>query len=68
MIQKLLCLLLGHKTVYSAFTGQIARVDTAFVRNVATPVYTLERSDFCRRCGTRVHYDKQSSEDVEDGS
>lgn len=55
MIQKLLCWLLGHKTVYKAFTGQTAVVDGVFDRNINTPVMIWERSKFCLRCGTKVH-------------
>jgi len=57
MIQKLLCWLFGHKTVYKAFTGQTVAVDGHFDRNITTPVMTWERSKFCLRCGEKVHQD-----------
>lgn len=57
MIQKFLCWLFGHKTVYKVFTGETVLVDGAFDRNVNTPILMWERSKFCLRCGKKVHED-----------
>ena len=68
MIQKLLCWLFGHKTVYRAFTGQTAVVDGAFDRGLTMPVMVWARSKFCLRCGTPVHQTvkgKSSTEEEE---
>lgn len=55
MIQKLLCFLFGHKTLYKAFTGQIATIDGVFDRDIKTPIMTWQRSKFCLRCGKKIH-------------
>ncbi len=55
MLQKLLCWLFGHKTIYKAFTGQTAVVDGVFDRDVKTPINVWERSKFCLRCGKNIH-------------
>jgi len=57
MIQKLLCWLLGHKTVYKAATGQTLVADGAFDRDIRYPLMRWERSEFCLRCGKKVHED-----------
>jgi len=51
MIQKMLCWLIGHKTVYRAFTGQTTVVDGTFDKNIVTPLMKWEKSEFCLRCG-----------------
>jgi len=57
VIQKLLCLLLGHKTMFKAATGEILTVDTHFERNMKLPLMKWERSLYCLRCGVKVHED-----------
>ena len=57
MIQKLLCWLLGHKTVFQAATGHVLVVDAAFERDKKCPLMTTERSKFCLRCGVEVHHE-----------
>ena len=57
MLQKLLCWLLGHKTMYKAATGDVIVADGAFDRDIKYPLYTLERSKYCLRCGVKVHED-----------
>ena len=57
MIQKLLCWLLGHKTVFQAATGHVLVVDTTFDRNKKCPLMTTERSPFCLRCWVIVHHE-----------
>ena len=63
MIQKLLCWLFGHKTVFKAFTGQTAVVDGPFERGKTMPITVWSRSKFCLRCGTTVHQDSEEKED-----
>lgn len=57
MIQKILCWLLGHKTVYEAATGHVIVADGAFDRDIKYPLVKWERSKFCLRCGEIVHKD-----------
>ncbi len=57
MIQKLLCLILGHKTVYEAFSGQTVVVDSAFDRGLTKPLMVWTKSKFCLRCGIVIHED-----------
>jgi hypothetical protein len=59
MIQKLLCWLLGHKTVFEAATGEVLVADSTFDRDKKYPLVTLERSKFCLRCGVTVHRGEQ---------
>lgn len=55
MLQKLLCWLIGHKTVYKVATGEIITVDTHFEKDQKLPLMQWLRSDFCLRCGVGVH-------------
>ena len=55
MLQKLLCWLLGHKTMFKAATGETLVADGAFDRNVRFPLMKWERSEYCLRCGKKVH-------------
>ena len=57
MIQKLLCWLFGHKTMFRAAIGRTLTVDTPFERDMKIPLVKWERSKFCLRCGTKVHED-----------
>lgn len=57
MIQKLLCWLLGHKTVFQAATGHVLVADATFQRDYKYPLVTTERSKFCLRCGVMVHHE-----------
>lgn len=54
MIQKLLCWLFGHKTLYKAATGHILTVDTHFERDMKLPLVKWERSKFCLLEGEEV--------------
>ena len=52
MITKLLCWVWGHKTVVKAITGNAIQSTNQLTGNLDTiPLYTLERKDFCVRCG-----------------
>lgn len=55
MLQKLLCWLLGHKTMFKAATGEVLVSDSAFDRDVKHALMKWERSKYCLRCGTQVH-------------
>jgi len=55
MIQKLLCWLFGHKTVFLATTGKILVTDDLFDRDVKNPLMVWARSKFCLRCGKIIH-------------
>lgn len=57
MLQKLLCWLLGHKTMWKAFTGHYGAVDTAFDRGLSVPICTWQRSEYCLRCGKKIHWE-----------
>lgn len=57
MIQKLLCWLLGHKTVFKAATGDVLVAADGFGQDVKYPLAKWERSKFCLRCGEVVHKD-----------
>lgn len=57
MIQKLLCFLLGHKTVYQAATGQILSATNVLGLSSDHILVKWERSKFCLRCGVLVHDD-----------
>ena len=54
MLQKLLCFLLGHKTVVKAYTGETITGDTTFDRDVKHLCYKWQRLSFCVRCGKAV--------------
>lgn len=56
VIQKLMCWIFGHKTMYVAFTGQTVEVSHAFFdKDFLTPVNKHARSKHCLRCGKLVH-------------
>lgn len=55
MVQKLVCWLFGHKTVYKAAVGTTITIDTCFEKGTVVPLMRLERSRFCLRCGKTVH-------------
>ena len=57
MIQKFLCLIFGHKTMFKAATGHILTVDTHFEKDQRIPLVRWERSKFCLRCGRTIHQD-----------
>lgn len=57
MLQKLLCWLLGHKTMFKAATGNVLVADGAFDRDIKYPLMKWERSEYCLRCGEKVHDD-----------
>ena len=58
MLQKLLCWLFGHKSVYRAYIGQTATItDSLTLQDRTLPVTKWVRSNFCLRCGTKVHDD-----------
>lgn len=56
MLIKILCFLFGHKTVIKVATGKqfdtYHRLYPDLV--VKENYYTLQRLDFCRRCGAKV--------------
>jgi len=56
MLNKILCFLLGHKTVIKAMTGQ--QFDTHHKLypdlTIKGNYYTLKRLDFCARCGEKI--------------
>jgi len=54
MLKKILCFLLGHKTVVKAATGEQFDTHHRLYPEVAIKAnyYTLKRLDFCARCGT----------------
>ncbi len=57
MIQRLLCWLFGHKTMFKAAIGSTITVDTHFEKDQKLPLMKWERSKLCLRCGRVVHRD-----------
>lgn len=58
MIQRLLCWLLGHKTVFKAPTGKQYVIMNQLTGQPDIGNYMRwARSEFCLRCGKRVHKD-----------
>jgi len=63
MLQKLLCFLLGHKTVYNVFTGETAEVSSHLTGDpIIEPIFRVTRSAFCHRCGKLVHKDLEDED------
>ncbi len=59
MLQKFLCWLFGHKTLYKVATGEVLVADGVFDRDVKYPLMKWEVSKFCLRCGVTVYEDKR---------
>ena len=56
MLQRFICGLFGHKTVYKAATGQTVVVtNRLFAQNESVLLMRFVRSDYCLRCGKLVH-------------
>lgn len=55
MLLKLLCWLLGHKTMYKVATGEVIVADGYFNHNVRHLVMKWARSKHCLRCGKEIH-------------
>jgi hypothetical protein len=53
MLKKLLCWLLGHKTVVKCYTREEELLEGNVGKRVTTDI-TIHRSDFCLRCGRTV--------------
>jgi hypothetical protein len=51
MIKYLICLILGHKFVSKAFTGETMEITNYLGQKLKTSLYEYQQSKFCLRCG-----------------
>lgn len=58
MLIRLLCWILGHRTVHQTFTGQqFKSVNPLTGMEVPGNYYKWTKTPFCTRCGKTVHQD-----------
>lgn len=53
-MKKLICFLLGHKTVLKAYTGNKYQAVGMLGNEFTVSLYEWKRMDFCIRCGKSV--------------
>jgi hypothetical protein len=59
MLKWLLCLLLGHKTVAKARTGETYETHSYGGNPLTVSLYVWKRHEFCLRCGNDVPHAKK---------
>lgn len=53
MLKKLICFMLGHKTVLKAYTGNTVQARGVLGNDFTISLYEWRRMDFCVRCGKK---------------
>jgi hypothetical protein len=67
MLKWLLCVLLGHKTVAKAYTGETYQNHSYGGNPLSVSMYVWKRHEFCLRCGNDVPHAKEEERHA-DGS
>lgn len=59
MIKKIICLILGHKTVHKAYTGE--KIDAVGVmgNHFTILMFKYEKTPFCTRCGHNIKHNQE---------
>ena len=53
MLKKIICLILGHKIIHKAYTGQQLETIGLAGNKHTINMYKFEKTDFCTRCGKK---------------